>query len=135
MRPRNSLSVSSLPQTATRGNKRRNYNPGEMAQQSDEDREGDTGGVRIRLVVLSMLLKYVSEWDPSKGNHTRGGYLTGQISGVPDTATKMELSYVTDTYMDHPLLLHVVRISNNKGSRHLVGKTSARSQVTSILCV
>ena len=121
MLPQNILSAdpSCLPQTATRGNKRRNYNPGEMAQQSI-----DTGGVRIRLVVLSMLLKYVREWDP-RDQHARGGYLTGQISGVPDRATRMVLSYVTDTYRAHTLILHIVRKSNNKGSRnYLVGKTS-----------
>ena len=110
--------TSCIPQTATRGNKRRNFNPGQIAQQA-ETREGETGGVRISLVVLSMLLKYVSEWDPRQLNHARGGYLTGQISGVPTSATRMVLSYVTETYSAHTLILHIVRKSNNnKGSRN-----------------
>ena len=94
-----------------------NYEPGELGQQNSE-----AGGVRISLVMLWMLLRYVSEWDPSKSNHTRGGYLTGQISGVPSTATRMVLSFVTDKYEDLPLLLHIVRIKNNKASRNLGGK-------------
>ena len=116
-----SADTSCLPQIATRGNRRRrmNYKPGELAQQNTDE----AGGVRISLVMVWMLLRYVSEWDPSKGNHTRGGYLTGQISGVPSTATRMVLSFVTDKYGDIPLLLHIVRIKNNKASRTLGGKT------------
>ena len=117
--------TSCLPKTATRGNKRRNYSPAGMGQQ---DTEAEAGRVRIVLTVLSMLLRYVSEWDPRLSSHTRGGYHTGRISGVPDTATKMVLSYVPDKYQPgmeaHPLLLHVVRISNNKGSRALGRKTN-----------
>ena len=117
-----------LPQTATRGRKRRNYSPGQVAHQSPG---AETGGrVRISLILLSMLLRYVSEWDPRQSSHTRGGYHTGQIDGVPDTAARMVLSYVPDNDQPgmeaHPLLLHVVRISNNKGSRTLVGKQVGR---------
>ena len=96
-----------------------------VAQQRTEARLGEIGGVNITMVLLSMLLRYVSEWDPSKGKqHTKGGYLSGQISGVPDTATRMVLSFVTESMEDSPLLLHVVRIST-KGGRTLGGKITS----------
>ena len=116
-----SAPTSCVPHTATRGNRRRTL---AVAQQPTEARLGELGGVNITMVLLSMLLRYVSEWDPSKGKHTKGGYLSGQISGVPDTATKMVLSFVTESMEDSPLLLHVVRMST-KGGRTLRGKITS----------
>jgi len=120
-----SADSSCVPPTATRGHRRRNYSPGSLDQQDTEASLGDVGGVRISTVLLSMLLRYVSEWDPSKGKHTKGGYLSGQISGVPPSATRMRLSFVTESMEDTPLLLHLVRIANNKAGRTLGGKNTS----------
>ena len=124
----NTSSTSCIPQTATRGKRRRNLNnSGDIAQQSKTRTEAggrhvESGGVRISLEhphasKPGMLLKYVSEWDPRQGNHARGGYLTGRISGVPNTADSMKLSFVTEAGEALPVLTHIVRKDGNKGSR------------------
>ena len=45
----------------------------------------------------SVLLRYVSEWDPRSPGKTKGGYMEGVIRGVPRVARKMILQTVEDT--------------------------------------
>ena len=78
-----------------------------------------------------MLLRYVSEWDPRQAAHTKGGYVRGEICWVPREARRMVLTTVPcqekARMMEaelgkkvrgvgevHPLLLHVVRMGQNK---------------------
>ena len=127
-----SAETSCVPLIATKGNRRRKLtNNGGVTQQNSEFGQTDSkGGVRINIDLPYMLLRYISEVDPRKGKQAKGGYLKGQISGVPDNATKMNLYFVTESKKDSPLLLHPVRMSEEKdgtktkGSRTLVGKNT-----------
>ena len=87
--------------------------------------------VNFNLTERSMLLRYVSEWDPRLAAHTKGGYVRGEVSSVPREARRMVLTTVpcqekarmmeaelgkkvTRVGEVHPLLLHVVRMGQNK---------------------
>ena len=84
----------------------------------------------------SMLLRYVSEWDPRLAAHTKGGYIRGEVSEVPSEASRMVLTTVPcednvrmmeaelgdkvgDVGQVHPLLLHVVRLGHGKRENQL----------------
>jgi len=85
----------------------------------------------------SVLLRYVSEWDPRAPGKTKGGYLEGLVRGVPVDASRMVLQIVPDEeyagkmqralpHLEphiiqsvHPLLLHVVRMGKGKRDNNL----------------
>ena len=85
----------------------------------------------------SVLLRYVSEWDPRSPGKTKGGYMEGKIRGVPPGARRMVLQTIPDQEyamkMDrelaqfglqlggsvHCLLLHVVRMGKGKRANEL----------------
>ena len=85
----------------------------------------------------SVLLRYVSEWDPRSSGKTKGGYMEGVIRGVPREARKMVLQTIPDEEFArkmerelahlgyhligsvHPLLLHVVRMGKGKRDNEL----------------
>ena len=86
---------------------------------------------------LSVLLRYISEWDPRSAGKTKGGYMEGVIRGVPRAARKMVLQTVPDEEYArkmerelarfgnpqigsvHPLILHVVRMGKGKRDNEL----------------
>ena len=92
--------------------------------------------VSFDLVLKSMLLRYVSEWDPRRPASTKGGYVRGEIAGVPHNAARIILTTVPsedcasvleaelgdrleDAGLLHPLLLHVVRMRPGRRDNEL----------------
>ena len=91
----------------------------------------------IDFETLSVLLRYISEWDPRSAGKTKGGYMEGVIRGVPREARKMVLQTVPDEEYArkmerelarfgnpeigsvHPLILHVVRMGKGKRDNEL----------------
>ena len=87
--------------------------------------------MEIELKNKSVLLRYVSEWDPRSTGKTKGGYMEGNIR-VPRDARRMVLQTLPDVEYAikmerelghlghqllgsvHPLLLHVVRMGKGR---------------------
>jgi len=75
----------------------------------------------VELDTTSILLRYVSEWDPREKAHTKGGYIEGKIR-TPNVQGKLLMTiqtYPADGVPSiikniHPCLLHAVRIGKGK---------------------
>jgi len=80
----------------------------------------------IELNETSVLLRYISEWDPRDAAKTKGGYMDGFIK-VPSYHGKLKMIIQTYPAADinpavahlHPCILHVVRIGKGKRDQEL----------------
>jgi len=80
----------------------------------------------IELNETSVLLRYISEWDPRDAAKTKGGYMDGFIK-VPTYPGKLKMIIQTYPAADinsavahlHPCILHVVRIGKGKRDQEL----------------
>ena len=67
----------------------------------------------------TVLLRYVSEWNPISPGKTKGGYMEGVIRGVPREARKMVLQTIPDEEYASKMERELARFGNPQiGSVH-----------------